>query len=69
MALGKNCVSLNKSTLFNRTLPNLASSEALLLLMINQKSVFQANQGFTCLFSHSGFDVRLRKFFMSLTNL
>ena len=41
------------------------SSEALLLFMINQKSAFQANKGFTCLFSLSGFDVGLRQSFMT----
>ena len=66
LLLRKKLVSLDKLTFQPRSTPvKPASSEALLLLLINQKSVFQANQGFTCLFFLSGFEIRLRKSFMT----
>ena len=66
----KNSVSLDKRTFQPRSTPaKPASSEALLLLIINQKSAFQANQGFTCLLSLSGFEIGLRKSFVTKSAL
>ena len=66
MPLGKNSVSLNKLAFQPSSTPaKPVSSEAFSLHVINQKSAFQANQGFTGLFSLSGFDIGLRKSFMT----
>ena len=66
-AIGKELsVSLNKLAFQPCSTPaKPVSSEAFSLLMINQKSAFQANQGFTGLLSLTGFDIRLRKSFMT----
>ena len=54
----KNSVSLKKLAFQPCSTPAKAVSfEAFSLLMINQKSAFHANQGFTGLFSLSGFDI------------
>ena len=63
MPLEKNSVSLKKLAFQPCSTPaKQVSSEAFSLLMINQTSAFQANQGFIGLFSLSGFDIGLRKF-------
>ena len=61
--MGKNSISLDKPT--HSTPANPACYAALLLVIINQKSEFEDDWGFVCLFSLSGLEIRPRKSFVT----